>query len=321
MGVTGEKYRAWAQVEARGVSDLYFDWATGVAADEDLVKLVDELPAAKRQPNLIFASARMAGVPLAPYREARSEFIARWASIRRVALTHATQTNEVRRCAVLLPELAKIPGPIALLEVGVSAGLCLYPDKYAYRFITEIGADELAPESGSDVVLETELRGLSAPTHLPEIVWRAGIDLNPLDVADPVSFEWLETLVWPEHDERRRNLHAAASVVAAERPLLVAGDLNEAFEEVVAQAPADATLVVFHSAVLVYLSPQARESFVGKVRASGAVWISNEGKSVLPEIATQLPANADNGTVLAVNGTPVAIVGPHGQFFHALGTS
>ncbi|WP_243698318.1 MULTISPECIES: hypothetical protein [unclassified Curtobacterium] len=49
--MTGEKYRAWAQVEAHGVSDLYFDWATGVAADEDIVKLVQELSAAKRQPN------------------------------------------------------------------------------------------------------------------------------------------------------------------------------------------------------------------------------------------------------------------------------
>ncbi|WIB33058.1 DUF2332 domain-containing protein [Curtobacterium sp. MCSS17_005] len=166
-----------------------------------------------------------------------------------------------------------------------------------------------------------ELRGRSAPTRLPEVVWRAAIDLNPLDVADPVSLEWLETLVWPEHDDRRRNLHAAASVVAAERPLLVADDLNEAFEEVAAQARADATLVVFHSAVLVYLSPDARESFVGRVRASGAVWISNEGKSVLPERVTQLPAGTENGTVLAVNGTPVAIVGPHGQFFHVLGDS
>lgn len=321
MDVTGEKYRAWAQVEAQGVSDLYFDWATGVAGDEHIVELIEELPAAKRQPNLVFGSARMASVPLVPYREARGEFIARWDAIRGIVLTHATQTNEVRRCAVLLPELARIRGPIALLEVGASAGLCLYPDKYAYRFITERGVDELAPADGSSVVLETELRGRSAPTHLPEVVWRAGIDLNPLDVADPVSLEWLETLVWPEHDEHRRNQHAAASGVAAERPLLVAGDLNETFEEVAAQAPADATLVVFHSAVLVYLSPDARASFVDKVRASGAVWISNKGKSVLPEVTTQLPVEAGNGTVLAVNGAPVAIVGPHGQFFHGLGDS
>ncbi|MET3449836.1 MULTISPECIES: DUF2332 domain-containing protein [unclassified Curtobacterium] len=321
MSVTGEKYQAWAKVEAQDVSDLYFDWATGVAADDDVVQLIEELPATKRQPNLVFASARMAGVPLVPYHEARSEFVARWDAVRQVVLTHATQTNEVRRCAVLLPELAKISGPIALLEVGASAGLCLYPDKYAYRFITESGVDELAPSSGSTVVLETELRGRPAPTQLPDVVWRAGIDLNPLDVADSASLEWLETLVWPEHDERRRNLRAAASLVAAEQPLLVAGDLYEEFEKVAARAPADATLVVFHSAVLVYLSPGARDLFVGKVRASGAVWISNEGKSVLPEVAKQLPADADNGTVLSVNGTPVAIVGPHGQFFHALPAS
>jgi hypothetical protein len=321
VSVTGERYRAWAEVEAQGVSDLYFDWATGVAADDDVVKLIDELPATKRQPNLVFASARMAGVPLVPYSEARSEFVARWDAVREVVLTHATQTNEVRRCAVLLPELAEITGPIALLEVGASAGLCLYPDKYAYRFIADRGVDELAPPNGSTVVLETELRGRPAPTRLPEIVWRAGIDLNPLDVADPASLGWLETLVWPEHDQRRRDLHAAASIVAAERPLLVAGDLYEEFERVVAQAPADATLVVFHSAVLVYLTPEARASFVGMVRASGALWISNEGKPVLPEVAAQLPADAENGTVLSVNGTPVAVVGPHGQFFHALAAS
>jgi hypothetical protein len=318
VGVTGEKYRDWAQVEARGVSDLYFDWATGVAADEDMAKLVEELPSTKRQPNLVFASARMAGVPLVPYPDARSEFIARWDAIREIALTHATQTNEVRRCAVLLPVLERIHGPIALLEVGASAGLCLYPDKYAYRFVTDHGVEELGPASGSTVVLETELRGRPAPDRLPEIVWRAGIDLNPLDVADPVSLGWLETLVWPEHDERRRNLHAAASLVARERPLLVAGDLNEAFEEVAARAPADATLVVFHSAVLAYVSADARESFIGKVRASGAVWISNEGRSVLPAIAQQLPPSTEDGTVLALDGTPVAVVGPHGQFFHAL---
>jgi hypothetical protein len=321
VSATGERYRAWAEVEAQGVSDLYFDWATGVAADDDVVKLIDELPATKRQPNLVFASARMAGVPLVPYPEVRSEFVSRWDAVREVVLTHATQTNEVRRCAVLLPELARITGPIALLEVGASAGLCLYPDKYAYRFITDRGIVELAPSSGSTVVLETELRGRPAPTRLPEIVWRVGIDLNPLDVADPASLGWLETLVWPEHDQRRRDLYAAASIVAAERPLLVAGDLDEEFERVVAQAPADATLVVFHSAVLVYLTPEARASFVGKVRASGAVWISNEGKSVLPEVAAQLPADAENGTVLSVNGTPVAVVGPHGQFFHALAAS
>jgi hypothetical protein len=51
------------------------------------------------------------------------------------------------------------------------------------------------------------------------------------------------------------------------------------------------------------------------------VWISDQGKSVLPEVATQLPADAENGTVLTLNRRPVAVVGPHGQFFHALPAS
>ena len=38
--------------------------------------------------------------------------------------------------------------------------------------------------------------------RLPELrlvsgVWRAGIDLNPLDVADPDDVHWLSCLVWP----------------------------------------------------------------------------------------------------------------------------
>lgn len=318
MTVTTENYLRWAELEARGVSDLYYDWAIGIASDGEIAAMVDTLPLPKQQPNLVFAAARMAGVPLVPFREAGAEFTARWDAIREIAMSHATQTNEVRRCAVLLPELSKIPGPIALVEVGASAGLCLYPDKYAYRFITETGVKELTPDGGSPVVLETELRGRPAPTRLPDVVWRTGIDLNPLDVSDPSTLRWLETLIWPEHDDRRRILHDAASVVARAKPRLVAGDLNDAFDRVVAGVPDDATLVVFHSAVLVYLDPEARESFVGKVRASGAVWISNEGKPVLPGVSARLPPNTGNGTVLAVNGSPVAIVGPHGQFFHDL---
>ncbi len=54
--------------------------------------------------------------------------------IRQCMLTHATQTNEAARCATLLPVLAQLPQPLALLEVGASAGLCLQPDRYAYDY-------------------------------------------------------------------------------------------------------------------------------------------------------------------------------------------
>jgi hypothetical protein len=43
-------------------------------------------------------------------------------------LSRSTQTNEPARCATLLPVLAQLPQPLALNEVGASAGLCLLPD-------------------------------------------------------------------------------------------------------------------------------------------------------------------------------------------------
>jgi hypothetical protein len=51
-----------------------------------------------------------------------------------------TQTNEVGRCAVLLPALAELPEPLALLEVGASAGLNLLPDRYSYEYLHPDGA-------------------------------------------------------------------------------------------------------------------------------------------------------------------------------------
>ena len=80
------------------------------------------------------------------------------------------------------------------------------------------------------------------------------------------------------------------------------------------KTPAEATLVIFHSAVLSYVSPDNRERFTRTVAELGAVWISNEAPSVLPGIAAKLAgAPAENRFLLAVDGRPVASTGPHGQ--------
>ena len=64
---TAERYRAFADVEARGMSACYEDWAHGVAGDPGTIALIDELPSPKRQPNLVFTAARFLGVPIGPY--------------------------------------------------------------------------------------------------------------------------------------------------------------------------------------------------------------------------------------------------------------
>jgi hypothetical protein len=315
-------YRGFAELEAHGVSDIYEDWALGVSMDPEVQALLAGLQPVKRQPNLVFAAARAQGAPLGSYQNLRPWLLGNWQKVERVIRTRSTQTNEAGRCAVLLPQLAAIEGPVALLEVGASAGICLYPDRYSYRYQREDGQVRIDPPQAADVLLECELRGDSTvPTRIPEVIWRAGIDLNPIDITDRGNLQWLEALIWPEHEARRRRLHAAAAVVAADPPLLVAGDLNQEIGRLARLAPPEATLVIFHSAVLVYLSHQERQQFVDQVSALDCVWLSNEGLQVLPGIAARITSRTppqDGAFVLARNGEPVALTGPHGQYTQSL---
>lgn len=317
---TAQVYRSFGEVSARGTSPVYEDWAVGLSEDAEVLALVDTLPRARRQPNLVFACARLLGVPVEAWPQVRGWFVEHWDLVAREARTRATQTNEAGRCATLLPVLASIDGPVALLEVGASAGLCLYPDRYSCRYVDGAdGIDEVRvdPASGpSAVELTCWVDDLArVPRRLPDVVWRAGIDLNPLDITDADDAAWLDALVWPEHDDRRARLAAAATVVAAEPPLLVTGDLLDALPGLAAQAPAAATLVVQHSAVLTYVDLAVRERFAALVHELGAVWLSNEGVGVLPQVAATLPPGTDVGGrfVVARDGVAVALAEQHGR--------
>jgi hypothetical protein len=271
------------------------------------------LPRPKQQPNLIFAVSRLLGAPETGFSEFTTWLLANWDDVDREARVRSTQTNEPRRCAVLLPYLAEIDGPIALLEVGASAGLCLYPDRYSYRY----NGGEVLGESA--VLLESSLRGIAVPTTLPDIVWRGGIDLNPLALDNADDMHWLETLVWPEQHERRARIRAAVEIARAEPPTMVRGDAVEQLAGLVEHVPDAATLVIFHSGVLVYLSRDARAAFVETVTALPATWISNEAQGAVPGIQ---PEGTQPGPLfaLAVDGQLRAFTGPHGQSAYSAGS-
>ncbi len=305
-----DAYRAFAEREARGASPTFEAWALGVAADPVVAERLAGLPRGKRQPNLVFAAARWHGAS-GDYAAFRSTLLDRWPEVRETVLTRATQTNEAGRCAVLLPFLAALPQPLALLEVGASAGLCLLPDRYSYRYDDGTTLDPV--DGPSPVVLPCEVGpGVAVPTRMPDVVWRTGIDLAPVDVQDDDARAWLETLVWPEHDDRRTWLRAALDVARRERPRVVAGDLRDALPALAAEAPADATLVVLHSAVLAYLDAESRSAFVDTVTALPGHWVSNEGALVLPSTA-HLAQRAGRRFVVAVDGVPRAWADPHGR--------
>ncbi|MBV9794879.1 MAG: DUF2332 domain-containing protein [Actinobacteria bacterium] len=290
---TAEDYRRFAVVEARGRSPRYEEFAARVADDPELLALLDGLPPDKRQPNLLLASVRYLAGLLPGYAAFRATVLDRRDELTAVMLARRTQTNEPARCATLLPALALLPPPLALLEVGASAGLCLLPDRYRYRYGWAGGTHRIEGRPGGPV-FACQARGpVPLPARVPEVVWRAGIDLNPLDVTDADDVHWLSCLVWPGEGERAGRLAAAVDVARADPPRVVRGDLVDQLAETAAQAPPTATLVVFHSAVLAYLSPERRTEFAAAVRALGAEWLPNEGPQVLahlPGFPARLPA-------------------------------
>src|SRR6478735_8616094 len=91
-------YDDFGRTWAHGTSPLYEEWAIGIGADPELLALISALPPGKRQPNLIFASARHEGGPLGPYPQWREWMLAHWPAVVQTALSHTTQTNEVGRC-------------------------------------------------------------------------------------------------------------------------------------------------------------------------------------------------------------------------------
>lgn len=338
-----EWYSRFANSDAPDQSPLYKEWATGVAGDDELLALLSRLERPKRQPHLVFAVSRLLGAPEASFAEWRTWIIANWDDVEREASVRTTQTNEPGRLAAVLPALAaigEVEGPLALLEVGVSAGLCLYLDRYSYEYTLETAGDgelllpelraggvhRVDPTDGpSSVVLHCtvtggdsggELPAGALPTSLPQVVWRAGIDLAPLDVANPDDVRWLEMLVGPEQQDRRERLRAAARIARQDPPLLIPGDVTEELFALAARAPQDATLVVVVSGVLVYLSAAERAAFADAVSSLGCRWVSLEDAAVFPSMQASLtrhPPARPGMFVVGVDGVPVAWCGPHGQ--------
>ncbi len=285
----------------------------------------ETLPGRKRQPNLVFAAARWHGAEPGPYDGLRRVLLDRWDDVSATVARRATQTNEVGRCATLLPVLAALPGPLALLEVGCSAGLCLYPDRYSYRYTSRPpGRHRRAgPRRTGRARWCSTARSTATcrcRTRLPEVVWRGGLDLNPLDVRDDDAMRWLETLVWPEHGDRRARLSAAVALARQDPPELVRGDLTRDLDRLVDTAPTDATLVVLHSAVLAYLDEGDRLRFTESMAALPGHWVSNEGPRVVPGVTATAGAPPDATDVvgqapfvLGLDGRAVAWTHGHGR--------
>jgi hypothetical protein len=303
-------FRLFAATQCRGRSPVYEALSDAIADHDEPLRLLLAAPVEQRRPTLLLAAvnlllAAQPGGALAAYypthggqRPADAQL---WPAFTAFCAAHreeltgllgqrSTQTNEIRRCVALrlgLTEVARRwPGPVALAELGASAGLNLLVDHYRYR----LNDQELDEQDASPVLVTAQLRkGGRAAKILgdrPRITIRLGVDQHPVDLADPAARAWLEAFIWPEHTADLATLRAAADLYAAlPGPAVVRGDATTDTARLLGDLPGDEPIVVFTASLLSYLEPAARAAFADQLRQAASrrrlAWVFAEAPGLV----------------------------------------
>jgi hypothetical protein len=179
------------------------------------------------------------------------------------------QTNETARAAMLLPGfllIARDTGlPLALTEIGSSAGLNLFFDRFHYDYAgREWGpADSLtrlAPEvRSSPPPLGGELR----------IADRAGSDIAPIYISDPAQRLRLRSYIWADQAARLDRLDAAIGI-ASERPFtLEKADAAEFVRKRLRGRRQGEAFVLFHSTMWQYMPRSSKDGVLAALAEAG----------------------------------------------------
>jgi len=332
------RLRWFADQHAATISPLYSHLAGHAADDDEIAGLLTAADSLAAHPTLLLAAVQRV-LQAEPFHELtnyypslggtygpdggtwplfRTFVLERAGRVRDLIATRITQTNEVRRAALLYPAVAmaakQAKKPVGLLEVGASAGLLLGMDTYAYRYQTEQAGQLAAGPARSPVGLHCALAlapGASLPPIPKKLVTAAkiGMDSSPVDLTDEEQYAWLESCIWPDQPERLRLFGAAAAAQRKSPPELVRGDAVDDLADVASRIPVEVPLVVLTSNVLWLLPAERREAFVARLGELAADrplwWVSQEDypgcmELVLPDRDDLRPS--DGGPNFAVLG-------------------
>ncbi|MEU6643696.1 DUF2332 domain-containing protein [Saccharomonospora sp. NPDC046836] len=352
------RLRRFAEHDAGGVSPLYEHLAARAADDDEVAGLLTAADADDAQPTLLLAAAHrlvqaepihplsryypslggLDGVDGQTWSLFREFVLERADRMREVVRTRFTQTNEVRRAAILYPAVAMVAKQaktkVGLLEVGCSAGLLLGMGTYGYRYQCDGGDQLTAGPAKTAVGLHCALGvadgGVqpSVPKKLA-VGAKVGLDRLPVDCSDEEELAWLEACVWADQPDRVRLLRTAAAAQRKDPPELVAGDAVGDLPAAAARVPAELPLVVFTSYVLPYFARQRRADFLATLQEIATDrplwWVSMEPYEaalvhVLPgrdELAFSRTAQTTLGVVHWEGSTAkakaLALAAPHGE--------
>ena len=196
------------------------------------------------------------------------------------ALAGPPQTNEVQRSAALLPGLLHVAAatglPLVLLEIGASAGLNLWCDRYRHAHAAWQWGD-----SDSPLTLSCDWRGpVPAAARAPlRIARRAGCDAQPIDLSQPDQGLRLASFVWPDQAERLARLHTARTTAAQwmtqEQVTVEALPAADFVHREVSACAAGHVTVLMHSVVWQYIAGEEQARIAQTMATAGLAATAN----------------------------------------------
>lgn len=283
------------------------------AALHDLVLRRPDVPAARWYASVVGRAAVPDGDP---WPDVRTTVLDHADELRALVATRTTQTNEVNRCVYVAAGLAaattgRAEDPVAIVELGASAGLLLGIDHYAVATTSPDGVRTTVGDASSSVRCEGVDRstGRAALGPLPPVVARAGVDRDPVALDDEDAVRWLKACLWPDVPGRVERFEAAREALRPEPPLVLAGDLVDdaarAVDSVLGSSPGAADhVVVYSSWALTYAERDRRVALADELRrVAGTVphltWFTAEPPGCVPGLPAD-PRAAQGPTVLAL---------------------
>ena len=266
-----------------GGSPLYARLAREHADDPLLAEIADGHKPLWEVPLKVFAGVHflaLAGRAPDPWSRFRDVLVAEREWLREFVRRQPIQTNEVQRSWALLPAFLTVADerPLDLVELGPSAGLNLFWDRYRYRYADVTWG---SPEAPFELVGEaTGGPPSSLFERAPTVRSRLGIDRAPVDVRDEHQALFLESFVWADQAARLDRLRGAIALARREPPPLLAGDYVELLPRVLADRPTDGLTIVYHSASTGYLRDDERRRLESAIEEAGEAgplaWVSYE---------------------------------------------